>query len=93
MSTKSSSSPEINMPVVLSTLLLYSLRTIVIYCYQLIFKDGLIESDELISNSNDISHCSESLIDEETRETEVFPILSSFNIEIITISDTESETD
>ena len=73
ISTTASSSPNINMPVVLSTLLLYSLRTIVIYCYQLIHKDdGILGSDEPISDSNDISYCSEPLTNVKTIETEVF---------------------
>ena len=64
------------------------------FCYDLIREDdGIIGSDEPISDSNDISHCSEPLTNEETRDTEVFLILSSLSIEIITISDTESETD
>ena len=55
--------------------------------------DGIIGTNEPISKSKDISHCSKYLTDEETGETEVFPILSRIGIEIITISDNKSETD
>ena len=64
------------------------------FCYQLIHRDdGIFGSNGPISDSNEISHCSDLLTNEESTDMEVFPILSSLNIEIITISDTESETD
>ena len=59
------------------------------FCYQFIRKDdGILGSDDPISDSKDIFHCSEPLTNEETRDTEVFLILSSLSIEIILISDT-----
>ena len=83
-----SSTEIITMLVVLSTLLLYTLRTIVMHCYQMICKDDeIIGTNESISISNDLND------DEIDGETEVFPIFSCIGIKIITISENESEAD